>query len=87
MINYKVCDDCIMAIANNDFTGLDYYYSEEESRQRMEEIEQGMEELGPNIVCTDEEPDDFCISSCDCCKTQLAGKRHHVTDISDNLKQ
>lgn len=86
MINYKVCDDCIMAIVNNDFTGLDYY-SEEESWQRMEEIEQGMEELGPNIVFMDEESDNFCVSSCDCCKTQLAGKRHHVADISGNLKQ
>ena len=86
MITYKVCTDCIMVIANNDYTGLDYHYDEEESWQRMDEIKQGMAELGANIVCMDETPDDFCTMSCDCCGTHLAGKRHYVADISDELK-
>jgi len=85
MITYKVCIDCIMAIANNDFTGLDYHYSEDEASTRMDEIKQGMAELGANIVCMDEGTDEFCVMPCDCCGSKLAGERHYVADITDSL--
>lgn len=87
MIEYKVCTDCIMAIVNNDFSGLDYFYTEEESRRRLGEITQGMKALGPNIVCMDNEPDAFCTLSCDCCGTRSIGERHYVADISDDLNR
>ena len=86
MIIYKVCDDCIMAIANDDYSGLDYSYDEEESLQRMEYIQQGIRELGPNIVCMDEQPDEFSSISCDCCGDHLAGRRHYIADISEDIK-
>ena len=86
MIIYKVCDDCIMAIANDDYSGLDYYLSEDESLQRMEQIKQGMAALGQNIVCMNDEPDEFSVVSCDCCGDHLAGRRHYVADITEELK-
>ena len=85
MITYKVCTDCIMVIANNDFTGLDYHYDEDEASTRMDEIKQGMANLGANIVCMDVEPDEFCTLPCDCCETMLAGERHYIADISDEI--
>lgn len=81
MIEYKVCTDCIMAIANDDYTGLDYHYDEDEANQRMDEINQGMKALGPNIVCMNVEPDSFDVSPCDCCSSKLAGERHYIADI------
>ena len=87
MIVYKVCDDCIMAIANDDYSGLDYHYDEEEANERMERIQQGMKGLGSNTVCMDDEPDEFSVISCDCCGDHLAGRRHYVADISEDIKQ
>ncbi len=48
--NLWLCQDCVQAAVNGDFTGLDYSYEEDEAEDRMREIESGLETLGPNLV-------------------------------------
>ena len=70
---YWLCEDCAQAAVNNDLSGLDYYYSPKRARQREREITQGLETLG--WVYPTEEEDELSTDSCDCCETNLAGKR------------
>lgn len=46
-----LCSDCTMAAANNDYTGLDYHFLPKEATERQKEIQEGLEKLGPNLVC------------------------------------
>ena len=79
--NFMVCVDCILAIANGDYSGLDYSLPESEADRRMEEIEQGIDAAGGYdgyIVPGDaEKEEEFSSSDCDCCGSHLAGSRHH----------
>lgn len=45
-----LCWDCTLAAANNEYTSLSDYYLPEEVAERRKEIEEGLEELGPNLV-------------------------------------
>ncbi len=72
--NLRLCRDCTQAAVNNDYTGLDYRYQEPEATERMEEIQAGLAELGPHLVCSGD-TDEFSTRKCDCCKTRLAGER------------
>lgn len=81
--NFMVCSDCLMVIANGDYTGLDNYVDGDD---RAEEIDAGLEratENGEHIVAGDSENDsDFSAMQCDCCRTRLAGSRHHCVLLS-----
>lgn len=61
-----LCTDCLMAAVNNDYTGLDYYYKESEATKRMEEIQAGLEKLGPHLVpfFNTEEENGYWCSDC-----------------------
>jgi len=74
--NLALCTDCTMAAVNDDYTSLDYHYSQEESETRMQEITAGLAKLGPGL-CYDgsQEDDEFSARQCDCCGTRLAGQR------------
>ena len=74
--NLVLCADCTMAAVNDDYTGLDYHYTEKESAIRYEEITAGLIKLGPGL-CYDgtREDDEFSHRQCDCCGTRLAGRR------------
>lgn len=75
-----LCDDCLFAAVNGDVTGVSDIPGMT-ATQRIAEIEQGLERLGPNLV-----PDfdsesgkgihEFTSSWCDCCGSKLAGQRH-----------
>ena len=45
-----LCDDCMIAAVNDDYTGLDYYYPPGDADRRMKAIEKGLEALGPGLV-------------------------------------
>lgn len=82
--DYMVCAECMMAIANDDFSGLDYYYSPDDAAERMAEIKQGMAEAGGYIVVGNSGQDEeFSRRTCDCCGDYLAGTRHHCTVLSN----
>lgn len=71
-----VCVDCAMVIANADYSGLDYHYDDPDAR--MEEINRGLSDAGGIIVSGDPENDrEYSSYSCDCCRSSLAGYRHH----------
>jgi len=40
--NLTFCTDCTMAAVNDDYTGLDYHYNEQEAKQRQAEIVAGL---------------------------------------------
>ena len=68
-----VCGDCLQAIANDDYTGLDYHYSPEEAKQREAEIRAGIESLGGYAVVG--EAAGFHWRGCDCCGSDLGGDK------------
>ena len=68
------CIDCADAIANYDFTGLDYHYSEREARERMAEILAGMDGRALSIG----EECGFSWRACDCCGSRLGGDRFEL---------
>lgn len=73
--NFMVCADCIMVIANGDWSGLEFY---EERSKRAAEIENGIENTEGEIVPGDSENDrEFSKAPCECCGSPLAGTRHH----------
>lgn len=43
--DHYVCMDCAAWLANGDATGLDYYYDEAESQQRLDAIQEGEREI------------------------------------------
>lgn len=72
-----ICDDCLIAASNNDYTGMDLVT---ETRVRA-----GLERLAVNehvvhVVGIDEYAP-FSSCRCDCCLTQLAGRRHRAEGL------
>lgn len=65
-----VCEDCVIALANDDYSAI-------EDEARADEVRRGVHELGPCAVL--EGPsDEFSSRACECCGTRLAGSRHPV---------
>lgn len=83
--NFLVCTDCIMVIANGDYSELNYYYPDNDDAdpdKRAEEIDAGIENAGGRIVPGNPEYDkEFSSRPCDCCGSHLAGHRHHCVII------
>ncbi len=73
---YMVCGDCLMVIANADYSGLANNPDTED--RRIEAINRGLESAGGNVCCGDEEKDEeFSSRGCDNCCSNLAGSLHH----------
>jgi hypothetical protein len=81
--NIALCVDCAMAAVNDDYSGLDYYYSAFEVEQKIRDIQLGLKTLGPGL-CYDgsREEDELSIRQCDCCRTRMAGRRIYFAIIS-----
>lgn len=81
-----VCTDCLMIIANDDATGLNYAMSEENAAEREQEIRDAIADIqqteGQISVGDSEKDDEFSSSACACCGTRLAGQRHHCLLMS-----
>ena len=78
---FMVCGDCLMIIANNDASGLDYFLDEDAANKRDEEIRKAISDIqsdGSYLVAGDDDQnDEFSSRACDCCGTRLAGERYH----------
>jgi len=89
--NFMVCTDCLMIIANNDATGLDYSMDEEEAAEREQEIREAMAEIqreeGPIAVGDNDMDEEFSSSPCACCDTRLAGPRHHCVILESGRER
>ena len=85
--NLWLCTDCIQAAVNDDYTGLDYYYEDEQAKLKEKQIREGLAELGPNLVIdSDSETGkgirEFTDRICDCCGTSLAGHRERFAILA-----
>ena len=82
-----VCGDC-HTYSTGDLSSFDYYYTEEESEQRIADIEKSMDELleeHPNSwITAGDKIDDFSIHSCRCCGSQLHGERYELLITTNN---
>lgn len=77
-----VCDDCVQAIANDDYTGIDYLAvpgNEAEIAARHAEVRAGIENFDLSGSLLDE-TNEFSRGACDCCGTELAGRRTGYSD-------
>lgn len=45
-----LCDECMQAAVNDDYTALDYSHPEPEATRRMGDIRQGLKDLGPGLI-------------------------------------
>ena len=71
--NLQLCNDCMIAAINDDYSGI--------PDNQHEPIKNGLAELGPNLVTnfdteTNDGYDEFSSVQCDCCLTRLAGARY-----------
>ena len=79
---FMVCVDCLMVIANSDYSGL--AIDPETEDQRTKDINDGFESIDGHICCGDSERDqEFSWSDCDCCGSSLGGSRHHCVILGD----
>jgi len=77
-----VCSDCLMVIANGDYTGLDLENTPDDpdaGSRRAREIDEGIESFKGYLCAGDSDKDhEFSWSRCECCGSKLGGSRHHV---------
>ncbi|WP_445000250.1 hypothetical protein [Halomonas mongoliensis] len=89
--DFMVCTDCLMIIANDDASGLDYSLGEEEAEVREHEILEAIAEIqreeGQIAVGDSGKDDEFSSSPCACCGTRLAGARHHCVLLGDSRER
>lgn len=76
-----LCVDCTIVAVNGDYSGID-------SDERVEEIDEGLEELGPHLVPdfdseSGEGHEDFSHRGCDCCGSGLAGEFHRFAVLGE----
>ncbi len=69
VIQFGLCNHCIQAYVNDDFTGLDYHYNEPEATEQMETIKTGLAKLfcGDNCEWVSATNTDGFIADCSCC--------------------
>lgn len=77
------CEDCVQAIANDEYSGLDYHYSEPEATERMEAIKAGIAAYAPGYLVIGDDHDEFSTRRCDVCGEHLAGSRHAFSVLGD----
>lgn len=76
----QVCGDCLIVIANNDWTGI---RDEDVSR-----IKRGIKNLNGHAYVGDSEKDrGFSWRGCECCNNGLGGERYHVVILGDDDAQ
>ena len=89
--DFMVCTDCLMIIANDDASGLDYSLGEEEAEVREQEIRGAITEIqreeGQIAVGDSDRDDEFSSSPCACCGTRLAGARHHCVILGSDRER
>lgn len=85
MESFWLCENCLFAVAYDDFSTLSLYHSDEEIEQRMADIHEGVRTLLP--LCADFDPqtghgiEELSTSPCDACRSALHGTRHRFTRL------
>lgn len=85
MESYWLCEDCLHAVAYDDFSALSLYYSEVEVDQRIAQMLIELQALMP--LSADFDPhtgvgiDPFSTRPCEACHSPLHGTRHRFTRL------
>lgn len=85
MESYSLCEDCLHAVAYDDFSALSLYYSEAEVDQRIAQMRIELQALMP--LSADFNPDTgvgidpFSTRPCEACHSPLHGTRHRFTRL------
>ncbi|WP_409314792.1 hypothetical protein [Pseudomonas putida] len=85
MESFWLCEDCLQAVAYDDFSGLSLYYSEAEVEQRITHMRAKLQALLP--LSADFDPhtgagiEAFSKHPCECCQSLLHGARHRFTRL------
>jgi hypothetical protein len=83
------CTDCLMIVANDDASGLDYYLESEAATKREAHIRECIDALcksveGGYLACGDGEDDEeFSWHGCDVCGSGLGGTRHQLVLLGE----
>lgn len=85
MESFWLCEDCLQAVAYDDFSALSLYYSEAEVDQRIAQMRTELHALLP--LSADFDPDTgvgidpFSTQPCEGCHSPLHGMRHRFTRL------
>ncbi|MDH0131709.1 hypothetical protein N7381_00390 [Pseudomonas asiatica] len=85
MESFWLCEDCLQAVAYDDFSALSLYYSEAEVDERIAQIREAVQALLP--LSADFDPDTglgidpFSTHPCEGCHSPLHGTRHRFTRL------
>ncbi|WP_223473651.1 hypothetical protein [Pseudomonas sp. BF-B-27] len=85
MESFWLCDDCLFAVAYEDYSTLSLYYTTDEIEKRIAGIQCGLVRLLP--ISADFDPETgrgiraFSSSPCDGCGSPLHGQRHRLTRL------
>ncbi|MFB4390389.1 MULTISPECIES: hypothetical protein [unclassified Pseudomonas] len=85
MESYWLCEDCLHAVAYDDFSALSLYYSAAEVDQRIAHMRKELRVLLP--LSADFDPDTgsgidpFSTPPCEACHSPLHGPRHRFTRL------
>lgn len=85
MESYWLCEDCLQAVAYDDFSTLSLYYSEEHVEQRIAHLRTALLALFPLSADFDPETgvgiDPFSTRPCEVCASPLHSARHRFTRL------
>ncbi|BAW24067.1 hypothetical protein LE197_06020 [Pseudomonas sp. PS1(2021)] len=85
MESFWLCEDCLQAVAYDDFCALSLYYSEADVDQRIAQMRNELQALLP--LSADFDPDTgagidpFSTHPCEGCHSPLHGTRHRFTRL------
>lgn len=85
MESFWLCEDCLQAVAYEDFSALSLYYSEAEVEQRLASMRTALQNLLP--LSADFDPNTglgieaFSTQPCEGCHSPLHGSRHRFTRL------
>lgn len=85
MESFWLCDDCLFAVAYEDYSTLSLYYTTDEIEKRIAGIQCGLVRLLP--ISADFDPETgrgiraFSSSPCDGCGSPLHGQRDRLTRL------
>lgn len=85
MESFWLCEDCLQAVAYDDFSALSLYYSESEVEQRIAHMRTQLQALLPLSADFDPQTgagiEAFSTQPCESCHSPLHGVRHRFTRL------
>lgn len=85
MTCFWLCENCLFSEAYDDFSALSLSLSEAEADREIQRISDGLTALMPISADFNAEAgwgiDDFSRSPCDCCQSELHGKRYRFVQL------